>query len=136
MRTHFLSGLTLAALLSLAVAGAALAQDADDHGPSRPMMREMLAKFDTNKDGKLDADERTAVRAEHFKRLDGNGDGKVTKAEFPAAVQAAQEKERADRLAARFDAMDTNKDGTVTSAEFLAYKPEHGRKHHDKGDKR
>jgi hypothetical protein len=53
--------------------------------------KEMLEKFDTNKDGKLDDAERTAMRdqltTERFKKLDTNNDGVLSLAEFKAAKQ-------------------------------------------------
>ncbi len=53
---------------------------------------QMLGKYDSNKDGKLDDGERAKVRAErideHFRRLDSNGDGVISKAEFQAKAAA------------------------------------------------
>ena len=50
---------------------------------------QMLAKYDTNKDGKLDSTERAVMRDEmavmRFKKLDLDGDGKVTLDEFKQA---------------------------------------------------
>jgi len=47
---------------------------------------EMFAKLDANKDGKLDATDRAAKRAEmqekKFARLDADGDGSISKAEW------------------------------------------------------
>jgi Ca2+-binding EF-hand superfamily protein len=52
---------------------------------------EMLAKWDTNKDGKLEPTERAAMKAafadKKFAKLDTNGDGVVSKAEFEAGAQ-------------------------------------------------
>ncbi|MCE9575584.1 MAG: EF-hand domain-containing protein [Deltaproteobacteria bacterium] len=49
---------------------------------------QMLATFDTNKDGKLDDTEReammTARMTEHFKKLDTDGNGQISFAEFKA----------------------------------------------------
>lgn len=94
---------------------------ADGHpGPGRA---EMLAKYDTNKDGKLDDAERVAIKADRFKKLDKDGDGKVKRADFPAAMDAAREQAKQEHELALFDKMDTNKDGSVTEAEFTAFKP-------------
>lgn len=118
---------TLAALaVSALLAGAlpALAQPmGPGDGPVRPGRAEMLAKYDTNKDGKLDDAEKAAIKADHFKALDKDGDGKVKRADFPAAIDAAREKAKQERELAMFDKMDTNKDGIVTEAEFAAFKP-------------
>jgi Ca2+-binding EF-hand superfamily protein len=54
--------------------------------------QQMLAQFDSNRDGKLDDAEREKMieqkSAEHFKKLDANGDGSVSYAEFKAARAA------------------------------------------------
>jgi len=48
--------------------------------------KEMLAKFDKNRDGVLDDSERAAARAAHldqmFARLDANHDGSISRAEL------------------------------------------------------
>ncbi len=50
--------------------------------------QEMLKKYDTNRDGKLDDAERGAAREarvlEHFKKLDKDGNGVLSLAEFKA----------------------------------------------------
>jgi Ca2+-binding EF-hand superfamily protein len=49
--------------------------------------------------------------AARFKKLDTNGDGKISRAEAQAG---------SPRLAARFDDIDTNKDGFITPDEMKA----------------
>jgi hypothetical protein len=53
--------------------------------------QKMLEKYDLNNDGKLDAQERAAMRhdrmVESFKKLDTNGDGVVSFSEFEAGAK-------------------------------------------------
>jgi hypothetical protein len=102
--------------------------DRGPDGPGGPGPRglppEILAKYDANKDGKLDQAERTAMRVDEFKAMDKSGKGKISKADFPAAIEAARDAKRAEREAALFDKMDANKDGFVTAEEFANFKPE------------
>ena len=79
-----------------------------------PRIAERFDELDTNKDGQLSFEELRAGRGkhggkgEHFKRVDSDNDGKVSKAEALAAAAAA------------FDRADTNKDGFVTPEEMKA----------------
>ncbi len=78
--------------------------------------------IDTNKDGQATADELRAFRKAHrgekhgkhggefLKKLDTDGDGRISKAEAQSAP----------RLAEHFDALDANKDGFVTAEEMKA----------------
>jgi EF-hand domain pair/EF hand len=127
-KTVFSAGLALAASAAIALA-CPLSAMADAHAEKRqgmmkgsdeagPMMRMALEKFDANKDGKLDDAERKAMKADRFKKLDGNGDGKILKGEFPAAMEAMREQNKRERMNALFDAMDKNKDGAVSAGEF------------------
>ncbi len=90
--------LTAAALLALGATGVAFADKGaagkgaagnDDRRAEHEQRRaEMLAKYDANKDGKLDEQERQQLRAdmiaEEFTRLDVNKDGVLSKEEFSA----------------------------------------------------
>ena len=57
----------------------------------KEMKEKMLARFDTNKDGKLDQAERQVMgdtlATEAFKRLDTNNDGQLSLTEFKAGKQ-------------------------------------------------
>jgi collagen type III alpha len=87
-------------------------------------MKENFDKMDANKDGFLTPDElkrpggpggpggERPNPAEMFKRLDKDGDGKVSKEEAP------------ERMKENFDKMDANKDGFLTPDELKAHRPE------------
>lgn len=122
MTHRTLAALAVSALLVGTLPAIAQPMGRED-GPRGPGRTEMLAKYDANKDGKLDDTERAAAKADRFKALDKDGDGKVKRTDFPAAVEAAHEKAKQERQLAMFDKMDADKDGTVTAAEFAAFKP-------------
>lgn len=101
--------ITLLALGAALIAVPAIAaQSAPADGKAATLTRaeaqakatEMFAKFDANKDGKLDAADRTARRAEmqakRFAALDANKDGTISKAEWDqnAADRAAKRSEK------------------------------------------
>jgi len=92
--------------------------------------KEMIEKFDANKDGKLDDAEKAklleARKAKHVERLakfDKNKDGSLDDAERQAMHD--------ERIAERFAMLDANKDGAITLDEMKAAKPGkgHGRGH-------
>lgn len=72
----------------------------------RPIPDEILEKFDTNKDGKLDADERKAMmearRKEMLAKFDKDGDGKLDEDERKAMMEE-QRAEMEKRMLERFD---------------------------------
>lgn len=137
MTHRTLAALAVSALLATPLTAVAQPMGPAD-GPHGLGRTQILAKYDANKDGKLDDAERAAIKADHFKTLDKDGDDKVKRADFPAALEAAREKARLEHELAMFDKMDTDKDGTVTAAEFAAFKPvrdgEHRGRRHDGKD--
>lgn len=60
----------------------------------RKIKAEVLDKFDTNKDGKLDDTEKAAIEkdADMIKKYDKNGDGKLDATEKAALAKDIQEK--------------------------------------------
>ncbi|MBL8794828.1 MAG: EF-hand domain-containing protein [Planctomycetia bacterium] len=63
-----------------------------------------------------------------FKKLDANGDGKVTKEEFSKFADALKDKlgaDKADKIAqgmqGMFDRLDANKDGSLSADEFKGF---------------
>ena len=86
--------LITAACLVGGVAGIAAADGGGRTFDRAAKKAEMLAKYDTNKNGVLDPAEKEAMheaRAEEmFKKLDKDGDGKLSLAEFKAGKQMRQ----------------------------------------------
>lgn len=106
------------AATALLLAAPALAQPA---GPGEPPPQgQALREADTNKDGGIDAAEFAAMRTKQFSRLDAAGAGKITKADFPAALERVRQEQIRQRGEKMFDRLDANKDGAVSQQEFLA----------------
>ena len=100
-----------------------------DEAKALPMIAKHFDEIDANHDNQLTADElrafhakmhegRHAKAAERFKKLDTDGDGRISRAEAQAAP----------RLAERFDAIDADKDGFVTPEELKAAHRQHAQK--------
>src|SRR5690348_14996056 len=86
-----------------------------------PKFEKHFDEIDANHDGQITADElrafhqkmrdaRAAKGAERLKKLDTDGDGRISRGEAQASP----------RLAARFDEIDANKDGFLTPDELKA----------------
>lgn len=99
----------------LAASHLAFAQPEAD-GPGREGHRGgrggMMAMADTNKDGKISKAELTARLEARFAKLDIDKDGQLTQKDRDAMRQ--------QRLDARFTALDTDKNGQVSKTEFAA----------------
>lgn len=96
--------------------------DADGNGvltraEAQASAAQMFARMDANKDGKIDATDRAAQRAEmqaqRFAALDANKDGSISKAEWDQhdADRAAKRAERGEKRAAAGEARDGARDG-------------------------
>jgi Ca2+-binding EF-hand superfamily protein len=91
-----------------------------------PRILEHFDAIDTNKDGQITTDElrafHRAQRGEHrgemWKKLDANGDGKLSREEVAGRPHLAKE----------FDAIDTNKDGFLSPEELQAARTRHAGK--------
>lgn len=101
MLTKFKLALLIAAPLAGTATYAMAGGDAPGQEPAKDIVqksdakraehhKEMLAKWDANKDGKLDDAERKAMvdarLTERFQAMDKNGDGKLTLDEFKAGA--------------------------------------------------
>lgn len=109
-------GAALLAVPVLAAPGGGAKGDADANGvltrtEAQAHATQMFAKMDVNKDGKIDATDRAAQRAERqakmFANLDADGNGSISKAEWDkhnvdrAAKRSARGDKRADAGEAR-----------------------------------
>jgi hypothetical protein len=123
--------LSLSATALLLIAGPALAAADDPPAPAEKPNRASnsvprgLMRYDTNKDGVVDRAEWKAAQEARFKRLDTNGDGKLTEDELfartPAIGNSVLPTDRqVQRQSSYFQLLDADKDGVVTLAEFMA----------------
>jgi Ca2+-binding EF-hand superfamily protein len=82
-----------------------------------------FVKMDTNKDGKISADEHALGAKQMFDTMDRNKDGKVTAAEMEAAHQSitGRKATKSDMTAAdKIKVVDTDRDGVLTAEEHAA----------------
>lgn len=133
MLTKMKLALGMSALLAAGAGGLALANGG---GGWEGGKQKMLEKYDTNKDGQLDANEkavmkadfkakRQAKKAEMLAKFDTNKDGKLDETERAAMKQAKQ--------AERFAKLDANGDGVISRDEFAAARPMGGHHHRHHG---
>ncbi|KEZ78094.1 EF-hand domain-containing protein [Salinisphaera hydrothermalis] len=104
----------------LSVSAAGFAADNNAPGPDRDSQA-VFKKLDTNGDGKLSAAEMTrlpeVMTQQRLDKMDTNHDGKIEKSEFEAHAKA-----RADRMFAR---LDTNHDGSISIDEMAQLRGRH-----------
>ena len=109
---------------SIVLVGAAtLASVAFAAGPKPVAANAEFRTMDTNKDGKVSADEHAAASKKMFDTMDGNKDGKVTAAEMGAAHQrvTGRKAKKSDMSAAdKIKVIDTDGDGILTAEEHAA----------------
>lgn len=97
-----------------------------DEAKALPRLGKSFDEVDANRDGQLSPEEmrafhqkmRSARGAERFKKLDTDGDGRVS---------AAEAKANAPRMAEHFTQLDANGDGFVTPEEMKAAHARHGK---------
>lgn len=95
-------------------------QAAPEDGSPR---HEMMARIDTDRDGKISPAEWNAATDARFARTDTNGDGFISPDEMKTAAQkraaehAARRKDRSEEMFKRADA---NGDGKLSKAEYEA----------------
>ncbi|HKY79980.1 MAG TPA: calcium-binding protein, partial [Sphingobium sp.] len=113
MIRKFLGPVALGSLFvgGLAVSHLALAQPGLG-GPEAGRRGGLIAMADANKDGKVSKAELTAALDARFTKMDISGDGKLTKEDREAA--------RLARLDAHFAALDSDRNGQISKAEFAA----------------
>ena len=87
-----------------------------------PMISKHFDEIDANHDGQITAEELHAFhqkrRADHWKKLDTDGDGRISRDEAKA---------NAARLFEHFDEIDANHDGFITPEELRAAMMRHHR---------
>ena len=92
-------------------------------GPKSSAADAEFRAMDTNKDGKVSADEHAAASKKMFDMMDANRDGKVTAAEMAAAYQriTGKKAKKSDMSSAeKIKVIDTDGDGILTAEEHAA----------------
>ena len=92
-------------------------------GPKASAVDAEFKAMDTNKDGKVSAEEHAAASKKVFEMMDANRDGKVTAAEVTAAHQRVTGKKakKSDMSAAdKIKVIDTDGDGILSAEEDAA----------------
>jgi Ca2+-binding EF-hand superfamily protein len=125
-----IAGGLLTTVLFILFVGATRAQDNPGPKTNRPArgtggapdLDAIFTRFDTNGDGVLTRDE--FPRPERFDALDADKDGKITREELRNGIAGGLKKpgDRAGQqmLAARLKQLDTDGDGRISKAEFEA----------------
>jgi len=103
-------------MMPAAQAGQAKNDDGHHGGMHGNMADKMFKEIDADANGEVSKAEFEVFHATHFKMLDGNGDGKLTKDEMAAHHNKMREKGRA-KFGERFKESDTNKDGSLSRDE-------------------
>ncbi|MCE9650535.1 MAG: EF-hand domain-containing protein [Parvibaculum sp.] len=102
------------------VAGVSIPLIAPAHAADNENMRaQMMAKIDTDHDGKISSAEWKAATDARFSRTDTNGDGFVSPDEMKAAAEKRQAA-RKDRSEQMFKRADADGDGKLSKAEYEA----------------
>jgi len=118
-----ISPLLVALLLGTTVASA----DPDHEGKQGKFMK----FFDTNADGIVTYEEFQGSSKNRFDRIDTDGNGTISPAEFTAYMQSRRE----ERHKNHFENTDTNKDGVVSKDEFLSASQERALRRFSRMDK-
>jgi len=104
-----------------------------DEATKSPRLADKFTELDSNADGRLDASERPQWKGRRgghrggIERADGDGDGRLSRAELESAeaahasVRPEGGRGRKHSLLADFDAIDANKDGHLVRGELRAW---------------
>lgn len=112
MLSKFFTSVAVGSLFvgGLAATHLAYAQPGADGGPGP--RGGLIAMADSNKDGKISKAELTAALEARFAKMDVDHDGQLT--------QKDRDLKRQQRLDERFAALDTDKNGQISKTEFIA----------------
>ncbi len=84
----------------------------------KQMREHVLKQYDTDGDGKLSDEEKSALKRSKFETADANSDGKLSQEEIAQFKENERAKMREMMQAKRFEKVDENADGMVSFDEF------------------
>lgn len=100
-------------MVAVTLAGSAVAQAPES-------IEDRFQGMDTNRDGRVSAEEHTAAAQAMFKQLDADLDGKISVDEMRLARKAMNESVTEEQARQAIASMDKNGDGKVDAEEHLA----------------
>lgn len=113
MKKHIIISITG---VSLALSAAAVFAEKPTSALSGKAHTGYFARYDSNQDNIITAEEFSASAVERFKKMDGkDSDGKVTAQEYK---DYSADRRRARRRGERFTEMDADKDGKISAEEY------------------
>ncbi|MEN8861736.1 MAG: hypothetical protein ABF315_00945 [Lentimonas sp.] len=104
--------------------------EGERQGGERPNPAELIKRLDTDNSGGISKEEAKGPLAKHFDKIDEDGDGEITKAEFAKASKKMRQRQKGGSPREKFDEHDADSNGSLSKDEA----PERMLEHFDEID--